>query len=259
MSKKKIPNAYEHLRRKLVEGEILPGMRLGNRKLAQEMGVSYTPVREALSRLISEGFVEHIRGVGAYVRMPDAREIEELLSIREVLESHAVAEAIRQITADELKVLDSVCSEWLAVLRANRTFQFKRKQLDRWIYLDQLFHETIILAAKNRLLTKFMRDQRLLEKVFGSLRLETAGGSKTVSDFSNVSWPRIWRQHAALVRAIRRRNVKAARYWIHSQIADSKKQFEAFFKYKFEVERQGRDGESTLEAVRRYSTPRGEG
>jgi len=255
MSKKKTPNAYEHLRGKLLKGEIRPGMRLGNRKLAQEIGVSYTPVREALSRLISEGFVEHIKGVGAYVHMPDAREIDELLSIREVLESHAVAEAIRHITPEQFKILDSVCSEWLAVLRANRTFQLKPEQLDRWIHLDQLFHETLILAAKNRRLTKFMRDQRLLEKVFGSLRLETAGGTKTVSDFSTVSWPKIWRQHAALVGAIRRRNVKAARYWISAQVADSKKQFEAFFKYKFEVDRQGGDGESTLEAVRRYSRP----
>jgi DNA-binding GntR family transcriptional regulator len=256
MSKKTTPNAYEHLRGKLQKGEMPPGMRLGNRKLADEIGVSYTPVREALNRLISEGFVEHIKGVGSYVHIPDNREIAELLSIREVLESHAVAQAIQHITRNQLKVLDSICSEWLGVLRADRTFQLKPGQLERWLYLDQLFHETLVLAANNRLLTKFMRDQRLLEKVFGSLRLETADGTKTVDDFANVSWPRIWRQHAALVGAIRRGNVRAARYWIHKQIADSKMQFRAFFKYKRKVEQPGGDGGSTLEAVRRYSRRR---
>ncbi|MEO7143672.1 MAG: FCD domain-containing protein [Bryobacteraceae bacterium] len=184
--------------------------------------------------------------------MPDAREMEELLSIREVLELHAVTEAIQRITVDQIEILQSVCTEWLEVMRADRTFQFKSGQLERWTYLDQLFHETLVEAANNRVLTKFMRDQRLLERVFRSMRLEAAGGTKTVFEFTNLSWPRIWRQHAELVRAIRGRKVEIARYWIHAQIADTKQQFAAFFAYKLRPGKQGSSQESTLEAVRRY-------
>jgi DNA-binding GntR family transcriptional regulator len=253
MSKTKIPDAYNHLRRKFVDGEIRPGMHLGNRQLAEEIGISYTPLREALKRLVSEGFVEHIQGVGIYAHIPDAREIDELLSIREVLESHAAAEAVQKITGAQLTILESICNEWHAVLRSHRGSELPPEQVKRWIRLDQQFHETLIIAAKNRRLTKFMRDQFLLQKVFGSMALETPDGKKTVSDFANMSWPGIWRQHAALVRAIRRRNMEAVRYWIHAQIADTKKQFESFFQYKSTIGREGEDQESTLDAVRRYS------
>jgi len=245
--------AYDYLKRKLRSGDLQPGMRLVNRALAQEIGVSYTPVREAINRLTSEGFLEHIPGIGVYVRIPDPRDIQELMGIREALETYAITEAVRYITDEQIAVLQSFCDEWLQVMRANRTFQFTEEQIRLWLSLDQSFHQTLIASANNHLLTKFIRDQRLLERIFGTLQMEGRPGAKSVHDFNPVSWPRIWRQHAALVRALRRRDVESARHWITVQVRDTAKQFAAYFEYRRQIESGGTGRQDMLEVVRRYS------
>lgn len=226
-----------------------------NRALAQEIGVSYTPVREAINRLISEGFLEHIPGIGVYVRIPDPRDIQELLGIREALECYAVTEAVHHITDEEIAVLQSLCDDWLQVMRTNRTFQFTQEQIQHWLSLDQAFHQTLVASANNRLLTKIMQDQRLLERIFGTLQMESHHGAKSVHEFNPVSWPRIWRQHAETVRALRRRDSAAARTWIMIQVRDTKRQFDAYFEYRRQIEHSGTNRHETLDVVRRYSNP----
>ena len=82
--------AYWHIHDKLSAGTLKPGFRLSNRAVAKEVGISFTPVREALNRLVSEGLLEYRAGLGVFVPECSRREIEELYEVREMLECAAV-------------------------------------------------------------------------------------------------------------------------------------------------------------------------
>ena len=85
--------AYQYVRAKLAVGDFLPGRGLSDRTLAKEMGVSRTPVREAIRQLETEGFVVQVRGSGTYPRRLTEEEIVELYDLRELLEGYAAARA----------------------------------------------------------------------------------------------------------------------------------------------------------------------
>jgi DNA-binding GntR family transcriptional regulator len=76
--------------------------------LAGELGVSRTPVREALSRLAQDGLLENGRGKGYYVADLDAKQVADLYALREVLEAHAARLAAERITAQDIKDLAGV-------------------------------------------------------------------------------------------------------------------------------------------------------
>lgn len=93
------------LRMKIFEGELVPGEALRERSLAEQLGVSRTPVREALFTLHSEGLVEMLPNRGATVRTMTARDVEQIYSLRAVLESHAAHEAATARTSTDLSTL----------------------------------------------------------------------------------------------------------------------------------------------------------
>ena len=103
--------SYDYLRNKLAQGELPPGQRLVNRTLADEIGVSVIPVREAINRLASEGLVEHFPGAGAFVRKPDRQDLDNLYVLRDAVESCAAAEAARYITDGQLAELKSLLED----------------------------------------------------------------------------------------------------------------------------------------------------
>src|SRR3977135_3558136 len=85
---------HHELKRRLTLWEYLPGTRMGEEALAAEFGVSRTPVRDALRRLVQEGFLEDTEGWTGYrVRRPDLPRIEELYEVRLSLEQTAVRRA----------------------------------------------------------------------------------------------------------------------------------------------------------------------
>ena len=90
---------YRHLKDLLLSGRFSPGERLSEPLLAQELGVSRTPVREALMRLAEEGLVELVPGKGARVRVFAPEEVEEVYGVRALLEGEAAREAARALPA----------------------------------------------------------------------------------------------------------------------------------------------------------------
>src|SRR5262245_4191790 len=97
--------AYRHIRSKVLSGSIPPGSKLSTPRLAREMGISRTPVREAIHLLASEGLIDQRRDAGAYVRKVSRRELWELFLMREALEVASVGPAIRRMTPRTLRVL----------------------------------------------------------------------------------------------------------------------------------------------------------
>jgi DNA-binding GntR family transcriptional regulator len=105
---------YRKLHRLIVSGGCGPGERLDERALAQALGVSRTPVREAVTRLVSDGLVEHRPYQGNFVRSFTAEQVAGLYDARRVLEVLAIREAVPRLTEEMLAAirgaLDRACS-----------------------------------------------------------------------------------------------------------------------------------------------------
>src|SRR5690554_787048 len=104
-----LETAYSHLRQAIIEGRILPGSRLKEQHIAEELGVSRTPVREALKMLQSDGLVTIERNVGALVRTLTAKDVGDLYEFRIRLEGFAAYRAALYRTDEDLGLLTEAC------------------------------------------------------------------------------------------------------------------------------------------------------
>lgn len=161
---------YNHLRTKLLAGELPPGARLDYKKISVEMGVSTTPVREAMGKLASEGLVDLIPRAGAIVRKLGAQEAVQLYGVREAIETYAATKAAEKISEARLAQLQ----ELLAKMRALITRSFSNKNqlmtgenLSEFLQSDLAFHMTIIEAAGNPRLSKLAGDSHIHSRIFG--------------------------------------------------------------------------------------------
>jgi len=97
--------AYERIRHDIVSGELAEGERLTEQSLAARLGISRTPVRAAVGRLVHEGFVERGRGYSTRVARFPADELEQIFSLRLSLEGHAAHRAALLADAEEIGAL----------------------------------------------------------------------------------------------------------------------------------------------------------
>lgn len=164
--------AYHHIKDRVFSGELAPGSQLVNRTLAAEVGSSFIPVREAISRLASEGIVEQVAGAGAFVKKFDRQEISEIYDVRELFEPFATSEAARLINHHELSELQSILSHWetLGTKIANQKRGASESDLERWLELNERFHVIVITAARNRILSKFTSEMQVLSQCFAAHR-----------------------------------------------------------------------------------------
>src|SRR5258708_6678592 len=104
-------HAYKHIHGKLLAGEMPAGHVVSEHSLAREIGISRTPVREAIRRLEQEGILEQVPRYGTIVRRPERRDLEELYQLREALEPYAVAQAAGRLGPQDLITLGKLCDE----------------------------------------------------------------------------------------------------------------------------------------------------
>ncbi len=136
-------SAYQRLLTEIREGTLLPGDRLREIEVSERLGVSRTPVREAIRQLEADGLVTHVPRQGATVRGLDYAEVMELYEMRAVLEGTAArlaARAASDVELDELDVLNDRLAEAGTGPEAAR--------------VNRIFHATLLDAAKNRFLAR---------------------------------------------------------------------------------------------------------
>jgi DNA-binding GntR family transcriptional regulator len=158
--------AYDRIRRNIVEGRYRPGERLIEQRLAEELALSRTPVREALRMLQSEGLVHVEPNRGAAVRRLTVDDIADLYDFRSRLEGYAAELASQRVTGGQLERLRQAASRFDAAARGPRTLEQVR-EARRW---NDEIHQTIVeAAAHERLRLTVLRtvDQPL---VFQALR-----------------------------------------------------------------------------------------
>jgi DNA-binding GntR family transcriptional regulator len=138
----------EELKQSIIEGKLRPGARLLEGELAEKMGVSRTPVREALAQLEKEQIIKRLHPRGYKVSELNHQHIDDIFGLREVLESYAGVLAIERITKEDIKKLESIIS------RSEQ--QFEKESMSDILELNATFHRTISEASGNNMLTQFL-------------------------------------------------------------------------------------------------------
>ena len=134
--------AYTALINALRAGTYRPGDRLREEDVGDRLGLSRTPVREALRRLESDGIVEHKPRMGAVIRQLDHSEMVELYEMRAVLERTAAELAAKHGNEAEFDTLDDL----------NKSIEAESNDPAKAAAINQDFHRGIYLAARNRFL-----------------------------------------------------------------------------------------------------------
>ncbi len=123
-------------------GDLAPGARLGEVELAERLGVSRTPVREALSRLASEGLVELVPNRGARVATWTVAELEGVFDLRSVLEPQLTAHAVPNARTADVDELDALARQMAEVGRPGPD-----QDLDALVPLNRAFHDRLVALA----------------------------------------------------------------------------------------------------------------
>ena len=182
-------HAFQKLRALVRDGVLKPGDRIIEAALAEELGVSRTPVRDAIRRLEAEGLVDYEPRAGAVVAKLDRRAITELYEMREVLEGTAARLFTRH--ASELEV-----RELLDLLEQERHLQGKPQELAAH---NLRFHAHIHRGGHNRFLERALRAVNAVRWLLGPTQM-----------FSPERARQSLGEHTELVQAIRRRDLDLA-------------------------------------------------
>jgi DNA-binding GntR family transcriptional regulator len=132
---------FNTLRQAILTGELKPGERLMEIHLADRLGVSRTPIREAIRKLELEGLVVMIPRKGAQVAKITEKNLKDVLEVRRVLDMLAVKLACQRMSEDEKKELKQACDEFKKVVRDNNTKDITEA--------DVRFHDIILKSTGN--------------------------------------------------------------------------------------------------------------
>ena len=139
---------FAHLKQAILRGRISPGNRLVENRIAKDLGISRTPVREAFHKLEREGLLKQIPQGGYTVTGLTKEDIEDIFSIRSLLESYAAALAAKNHKKNELLALEEI----------NREFQrcLEQNQLEKLPEINTEFHDILYALSGRPVLIKMI-------------------------------------------------------------------------------------------------------
>jgi len=183
---------FETLREAIINGLLKPGERMMEIQMAEELGVSRTPVREAIRKLELEGFVVMIPRKGAYVAGISMKDIADVFEIRAALEGLAAALAAERITEEELEHLERLLVKIAECIEAN--------DLKSLVDVDTEFHDTLYKACRNERLVQIVSHLREQIQRFRTTSLASPGRMRYALE-----------EHRKIVEAVSERNIEMAR------------------------------------------------
>lgn len=175
------------LRDMIFEGDIKPGERVTEIALSERLGVSRTPLREAVRVLAGEGLLEPLPKRGARVARLTAERIDELFPVMGALEALAGELACRHITDKEIAAIRDLHRQMAA--------HHARRELDPYFRLNQRIHESIMLATRNPTLF------RIYLGLAGRVR-----HARKAANISQTRWDEAMDEHARILAALERRD-----------------------------------------------------
>lgn len=192
----------EAIREAIMNGSLQPRERLMEIQLAEELGVSRTPVREALRKLELEGFIVMVPRKGAYVSDLSMKDIADVFEIRAALEGLAAALAAERITEDELEAMERLLVE--------KGEAIQQDNIDKLVEVDTKFHEAMYKASRNERLSSIISNLREQIQRFRLTSLSVPGRKKESLE-----------EHRNIVEAIQARDVQLARQLAQEHIENA--------------------------------------
>jgi len=161
--------AYDHIQGEILAGRLSAGSQISEKKIADELGISRTPVGEAIRSLATEGWVEQLPRRGTVVRDFTRREVIELYELREALETFAAGKAAALITDATLARMDRYCDEMRRLaedLAASGASMLDDAALKRFLAADMAFHLLIVRTAGNERIMQLVKQTRTISRLF---------------------------------------------------------------------------------------------
>lgn len=144
--------AYNSLKKLILQNKLVPGDLLSENLIAKNLGMSRTPVREALRMLSQEGVIEIIQGVGARVKEISSKDIDDLFEIRKSMEILAIRTAVFNFSEEEIRKFKDDFNS------LKQMENLKEKDLiEEFTIIDRKFHNTIIEKSNNKYVKKIMK------------------------------------------------------------------------------------------------------
>ncbi len=194
----------EALRQAIKDGILKPGERLMEIRLAEELGVSRTPIREAIRKLELEGFVVMVPRRGTYVADISLKDISQVFEIRGALEELAAGLAAERITTDELENLERILVEINEYM--------ERGDFDKIVDADVRFHDALYHASRNQRLVDILNNLREQMLRFRSISMHYPGRLAAT-----------WEEHRQMVENIANHNSAMARKVAKKHMENSEK------------------------------------
>lgn len=192
----------EAIREAIKNGALQPRERLMEIQLADELGVSRTPVREALRKLELEGFIVMVPRKGAYVSDLSMKDVADVFEIRAALEGLAGALAAERITEEELETMERLLVEKGEAINLN--------DIDKLVAVDTRFHEAMYQASRNERLTVIISNLREQIQRFRLTSLSVPGRKQDSL-----------KEHRGLLEAIQARDIQLARQLAQEHIENA--------------------------------------
>ena len=190
---------FQTLREAILKGDLRPGERLMELQLASKLGVSRTPIREAIRILEQEGLAVTIPRKGAEVARMTEKNMEDVLQIREALDDLAVQIACDKMTEDQLTNLSLAMNNFENAIQAGN--------LDRIIACDVEFHDIIYESTDNPKLVTLLNNLR--EQIY-RYRVEYLKEKE--------NYPMLIQEHKAILNALKEKNKECVVTAMHTHI-----------------------------------------
>ena len=201
-----VDEVHRELLRRFITGQLGPGERLPEIALAAQLGVSRTPVREALRRLAGEGLVVLVPNGGARVMSPTRQELEETFEVRCELECLAARRAVKRITPAQLCLMEEQADEEDRLIHD--------WDVEAYVRTNTRFHLIIAEASGNSVLVEYL--ENMLARTFAYMVF--------VQNFLASERNPSVGEHQAIVEALRARNAEETerliRYHIFRTVGD---------------------------------------
>jgi len=195
--------AYKKIKDALLRHDVSPGEGLSCDDVMLRLRLSQAPTREALARLVQEGYLTRVVNRGFRVSEMSADEVVELFDLRQLLEGYCVEEAIRNISAERVEALES------SVRSSRKAIVTSRPLVDRYI-INKDFHLTLAEIGGNGVVCRIL--QETCEKLVIKRRIEGVSHA----DFAML------RHHRDIVRAIKCRDTQKAQELMRSHLDEIK-------------------------------------
>ncbi len=204
----------DRLRAAILEGQFRPGQWMRQRQIAEQLGVSQMPVREALKELAAEGLVEHVPYRGVRVIKFSVNDVADLYTHRSFLEGMAARYAAQNITPNEISQLRTLQAQMQQNLAPEQLAEYRR--------LNRLFHQTVFVASRRDYLMRTLNQMwSTFPTMLWSNFAQTASRSLPERDATDIA------EHDAIIHALENGDTDKAEQLVRHHIRMAGEEFVA--------------------------------